>query len=175
MRREVDEADEADEADAEEHVDTGSEAAAAHMARWFAALPPGLAEALSLDESDLSGEFIRFAGTFAYWSERYADAERDAEAADQAADKARSIAFLVVAEQNTKRAKADRHARPLLDALAEQNSALAAAQAEALDRRQKAMRYKGYVEALRAKRDMLVQLGARRRAELGVTEPRIRE
>ena len=166
---------EADEEEAEERADTGSEAAAEHMARWFATLPPGLAEALSLDETDLAGEFVRFAGTFAYWSERYADAEREAEAADQAVDKARAMAFLVVAEQNTKRAKADKHARPLLDALAEQNSALAKAQAEALNKRRKAMAYKGYVEALRAKRDMLVQLGARRRAELGAIEPRIRE
>lgn len=165
--------DDEDGLDREHEAET--DATAEFRARWYASLPPGLAEDLKLDENDLSGEFVRFAGAFAYWSERYADAEREATAADQAVDRARAVAFLVVADQNSKRVKADRHARPLLDALAEQNAALMAAQDEARDKRRTAMAYKGYVEALRAKRDMLVQLGARRRAELGALEPRIKE
>ena len=158
-----------------EALESLTDTADAHMEQWRAALPPGLARALALDERDLTEEFVRFSATLAYWSERYADAEYEADAADIGVKKARAMAFLVVASQNARRAKAEKHARPTLDALAEQNSALAQAEALALGKRRTATRYKGYVEALRAKRDMLVQLGARRRAELGVTELRIKE
>jgi hypothetical protein len=140
------------------------------FADWFEALPDDRRAMLSLDGDRLQLEFTHATGRYAYWFERYARAEEAHERAHGATKLARAKARLaVVLEANGKKP-----AKDVLDAMVDAHPDVLAAEDREHAARREYRRWQGDVEALRQRRDYLVQLGARSRAE-GLREPVIRQ
>jgi hypothetical protein len=154
-----------DVTDPEEPIEQG-------YARWIAQLPDERREILSINDGDLQGEFVGASAKFAWWYERFAAAEEAYERAqtDTKAERARArLAILLEVPAGAKRP-----AKDVLDASVEIHpTVVAAVDAEHAARREY-RRWQGDVEALRHRRDYLVQLGARTRNEW-LRDPAIRE
>lgn len=137
---------------------------------WLAALPDDRRGVLALDADRLQVEFTNATGRYAWWFERYADAEDAHERAQATTKLARArarLAFVLAAKER-------KPSKDVLDAMVDAHpDVLAAVEAEHVARREY-RRWQGDVEALRQRRDYLVQLGARSRAE-GLREPVILE
>ncbi len=122
-------------------------------------LPPSVLEAVEIDEDDIMGEFRRFSGVYAFWLWNRAQAQgrvlRESSKLDSLVAEARETIRDTV---DTKLTVDDLKAMIKLDksVLAQQDVCDAA---ESEERRLAAV-----VEALRAKKDMLVSLGAQQRA-----------
>lgn len=125
-----------------------------------------------IDEADINGEFVRFAGTLAFWGARLADAHEVA-----LRNKARgehTYAIVKLAARDKLERLGVKATESQVDAHATIDPRWRAQRDRDVDAEVNVKRLAALVEALRAKRDMLVSLGAHVRAELG-PPPSIRE
>jgi hypothetical protein len=121
---------------------------------------------------DLDAEFRRVAGDLHYWAAEAAAAEEQVYLAKTAA--ARSYADAVLRARSRLESEARKPTEKILDAEAEADEAVAYEQsryAAALRRRSE---LRGLVDAIIAKRDMLISLGATERAQMTM-DPTIRD
>lgn len=124
-----------------------------------------LTESTQVDPNNIQAEYIRLSGDMAYWSGRYAQTYEAFLTADEAADACK--AQLTVAERaapcllpgekkpSIEDAKAAVAAHPTYRAL----------KAAAIRAESEKVQFQGIVEAIRAKKDMLISLGATLRQE----------
>lgn len=129
---------------------------------------------LEINESDLNGEFIRLPATMARWGTITADAAYDVSMAKQAYEK--ECAKVSEELRAKSAAAAEGNRRPTVDQINAQttNALTVLMKQDALfEAERKYRRNQGIVEALRTKRDMLVQLGASYRAQME-SDPGIR-
>lgn len=112
----------------------------------------------------ISEEFVRIAPDIAYWSSHYARAHQD----------------YLTAKLNTKRVRAGfriserarligdgvKYTESMLDALVDASDTVFAAEAAEIAAEVERSRIMGILEAVRAKKDMLVSIGAHQRAEM---------
>lgn len=123
------------------------------------------ASCVAIDPDDLNGEYIRLSSDVAYWSRRSAQIEEEYLRSKAELKEAESRAYLHVREtlsSNAKKAPTGPH----IEAMAQVHPSVVAANREFADLSGQRKRIHGILDAISAKKDMLVQLGADRRQEL---------
>lgn len=140
-------------------------------ASWFAALPADRRSLLAVNPHDLQGEFTHAAGKFAWAFEGLAAAEEAHERAlaDTKLDRARARLAILLDKKIEKKPSKD-----VLDAMVEAHPLTRAAVEREHAARREYRRWQGDIEAMRQRRDYLVQLGARSRVE-PFADPVVRE
>lgn len=124
-----------------------------------------LVQSVTIDDENLSSEFSRVSSDVAYWSRRLARLEADLIRAKAALKKVEADGYCFAMEHLTN-ATGKRPTQKYLEAYVETMPEVQEAH-EAIARVTEARtEARGYVDAISAKRDMLVQLGANRRQEL---------
>ena len=123
----------------------------------------------AIDAEDLEGEFVRWAGHYAWRACVAADADADYEKAALATKRAKAQSLLDEVRRHERKPSDS-----VLDALAEVDPEVVRCGDREAEMLRVKRRLAGELEALRGKRDMVVQLGAKRRAELKV-DPIVRE
>jgi hypothetical protein len=133
-----------------------------------------LATTVSIEPLALEEEFIKMPADLAYWNERYAEAVRGFLTAKIGRERIEARLHIEIRE--TLAAKGDKKGPTIADieaGVSTHPEMIAARDAEIMAEVEK-VRLAGVIDAVRAKRDMLVQLGARARIELE-NDPVIRE
>lgn len=136
---------------------------------WIAAQSPERRALLRINHQALQDEFVTATGKFAWWFESYADAEDAWLRAKAAVKLARAQSLLAVILDAKKKPS-----REVIDAMVDADPDVLEAEEKEHQTRRKYRRWQGDIEALRQRRDYLVQLGARGRAEM-IQEPKINE
>lgn len=121
-------------------------------------LPQNIAQMTKINEEDLEGEFARFAGDYAYWLWNRAKAQTAVSRRKVELELARADARTRLRDQLEKVKVDDAKAMVAEDALVQD------AQDALINAELNEARISAIVEALRAKKDMLVSLGAHQRA-----------
>lgn len=109
-------------------------------------------------------EFVRVPVDMAYWSARYASAHQDFLRAKLNAERKRAEVRI-----SERRRLIDEHLKytePFLDALVDSDERYIAAEDARINAEGERARLAGVLEAVRAKKDMLVSIGAHQRAEM---------
>lgn len=124
-------------------------------------LPEDLAEIMTIDEDDLSSEFATFTAVYARWLYIRSDQQARILKKSNELSAVSAETRLRWSEELTKPTVDDLKARVTADPVVRKlNEQLARLEADAEV-------VKGIIEALRAKKDMLISLGAQQRALLG--------
>ena len=113
----------------------------------------------AIDVADLKTEFQVLPPTLFRYSEQKAEAEREHDLAKGQYEEIRSQVYIEIKKGTEK--VTEKH----LEALIETDSRVRAAFVTMIDAKRDLETMKGYVESLRAKKDMLIQLGADARKE----------
>lgn len=123
-----------------------------------------LKECVDLMPEAISEEFSRLSADYAYWNEKYADANREMLQAERHRDKTRAQAYFqkkaAYAQAGTKVTEAT------LDAEVEVDDLVEKAEVGVIASTAEREHLRGILEALRTKREMLVSVGAHMRAEM---------
>lgn len=123
-----------------------------------------LRESVSIDETNLNAEYIRIPTDLAYWSAQYALAVRRFHTAKLEADRvtarARIDARLNLETMHT------RVTESMVEAAVEKDGQVFAMATAAIEAEAEKLRLQGVVDAVRAKRDMVISLGATQRQEM---------
>lgn len=134
--------------------------------------PRSASDSLAIHEHDLTADMTALPGQIAYWSAMFASAT---EAALEAK------AMLEQQEADTSEAFRDQFSsgkekltEARLPSLVDRDPDVRAAKTRHIKAEANRLRVKGMLDALFAKRDMLVQVGARQRQEMGALEPTTR-
>jgi hypothetical protein len=109
-------------------------------------------------------EFVRVPADLAYWTKRFADASKAAAAAKVHRGKMR--AFLYLEHRERLLIDVGKPSEAHIDSCITCDDRMAQAEAALVDAEARKAELWGFVEAVRAKREMLVSLGAQLRAEL---------
>lgn len=124
-----------------------------------------LVESVTIDDENLSREFSRLAADMAYWCRRLAQLESALVRVKYAVKKAEAEAY-VFSNDHVRTAEGKKPSIPYVEACVAQNAAVEEAYEELARVTEARTEAKGYVEAIGAKRDMLVQMGADYRQEV---------
>lgn len=138
------------------------------LQEFLAALPEQDREALELNPDDLQTEFTRWSATFAWIATRLADEEGRLTRAQLATKRAKAIVAKDLASQKPKPSD------ELIKQLVVLEPDVQTAEEREIEAQRAYSRMKGLVEAMRGKKDMVVQMGARTRAEMD-REPSLRD
>lgn len=137
-----------------------------------------LADTVQIEPLALEEEFIRLPADLAYWNERYSQAVRAFLVSKIEAERCEARLHMEVrtrlAAAAPEGAKSKGPTVADIEAAVESQPELQAARMRALDAEVDKVRLQGVLDAVRAKRDMLVQLGARARIEMEA-DPVIRD
>jgi len=137
-----------------------------------------LVECVCIDPDNLNAEYERVPADMAYWSRQHANAEHEYLAAKANIKRAEGSAYERAMQALNDDYDAGALPKKPTEKMVDARASLDAAVEDAYDRLAKAARWRkeveGYVEAISAKRDMLVSLGADLRKERE-TEPYIRD
>jgi hypothetical protein len=142
-----------------------------------------LKKSVDIEPMAIEEEFVRLPGDLAYWNERYARAVNDYLKAKVGRERTESRLYLeqrehLTAKASVEAAEGKKGAKaPTVDeirsAVAGHRDMVEAEDAELLMEVEKVRLY-GVLDAIRAKRDMLIQIGSRQRVEME-HDPVIRE
>lgn len=118
-----------------------------------------------VDDFDINGEYVRLSADLAYWNEQYAHAYRSWRVAKLAIDRVKSEQRAIIrANLEFEKAKVTiAEVESLVLCTPQYQDAVRTE----LDAEFEKMRLFGVVDAVRAKKEMLVSLGAHMRAEMG--------
>ena len=122
-----------------------------------------ITEAAAIVPEAIHEEYVRLPVDMATWNHRHAGAQRRAMITKSNLDYVRSIVYLATRERL--RALDPKATEAMIAAAVEQDDRVRSAVADDIDAQVHAIRTRGELDALRAKRDMLVSLGAGLRAE----------
>lgn len=132
-----------------------------------------LRECVRIDDFDIQAEYIRLPADLAYWNSRYADAYRDWNSSKLELDMLCSTLSLAIRDELINQAKGGRVTLAEVEQVLHTTPQYRdAKQKEILAEADKARLY-GVVDAIRAKKEMLISLGAHIRLEMG-NDPLIR-
>ncbi len=144
-----------------------------------------LKDCVDIDDQDIDGEYIRIAPDLAYWNHQFADAVQELAHAKfnreqtharryagvreelmQAAREAYDVAAEGATDAEKKKLRIKAPTVDDIKAAAESDDEYAAAKLREIEAEGAKARMYGVVDAVRTKRDMLVQMGADRRVEM---------
>lgn len=123
-----------------------------------------LKECVDLVPDLISEEFARMSADYAYWNERYADANRRELEAEWAKDKAYAAGYL--RKKVDLAASGAKATEAAVDAEVKTSAEYGAAVEAHIAARAEREHLRGVLEALRTKREMLVSTGAHQRQEM---------
>ncbi len=123
-----------------------------------------LVASVTIDEHDLAREYYRVATDTAYWCRRLAQLEGDYLRSKTALRQAQAEGFLFASSELTVAGKKPTQA--YLEAYVETMASVKRAHDVYAQVTQDRKEAQGYVDAVAAKRDMLIQVGATRRQEM---------
>lgn len=123
-----------------------------------------LERVVSIDVTQITEHFISVPAELAYFNERYAETVRGQLEAKSACDNARATAYCTIKTEYEEEGKKITEAA--LSAQIELDPAYTEAKIAFVDAETKKQQARGRVEAVHAKKDMLISLGAHLRAEL---------
>lgn len=132
-----------------------------------------LRECIAVEHEALRQEFIRLPADLAYWGERYAVAVRDHLAAEHNRKVTYAKVHLIVKEQAA--LKGQKISEKDTESWVEQTPEVIAARAEEIEAEGTMHLARSRRDAVAAKKDMIVSLGATARAEMGPTHINSRE
>ena len=118
----------------------------------------------NIDPMSLNDEYGRLPSDFAYWSEKYADSKKAFALAKVDRDITRSRLRMIARE--TIEVSGKRATESMVDATVELDPAWLEVKTKEIECEAESLRIHGVLESLRAKRDMLIQMGAQARAEM---------
>lgn len=123
-----------------------------------------LEEAVSVNRDDLNSEFVRLSADLAYWGEQLAEAEHEYSMAKLASEKLTAEAFVRYKEhlQSTQGRTTDSS----VNAMVTKDHRIVASKTNLLTKTHERNRLKSVVESIRAKKEMIISLGAQMRAEM---------
>jgi len=120
------------------------------------------AECVAINPNSLNDEFSRLPADLAYWNSRYAEVyEEYLRAKDISEQTAANAAVVYRGRSTAKVTVAEVEAHVILD------DDCTASRADEILAEAKKVKYKGIVDAVLAKKEMLISLGAHVRAEMG--------
>lgn len=125
-----------------------------------------------IDPLNLNDEFVRLPSDLAYCNARYADALRDHLLAKLKL--AQVVAHLRILKRETLGRTNNKVTESMVDSAVETSEEYITVYTTHVELEIEMVRWKGYAEALRAKKDALISLGAQVRAEMS-GDPRIAE
>ena len=125
-----------------------------------------LFDCVTIDENDLTSEYVRVPADMAYWGKRAADAERDHLLAKVRVEEAEASAQQRARDRLENDPSTKRVTEAMVTAAAQQDPALRLAQQVYADAAATRKEVAGYLSAIAAKRDMLISLGATQRHEM---------
>lgn len=123
-----------------------------------------LHDCVSIEPTEIEEEFVRVPAELAYWSHRYAESYERRVRAKLQLD--RVAAMLRLKHRSIMEDEKVKITESQVDARVETDDEMFAAREAMLRAEVDEVRTKGAVEAVRAKRDMLVSIGAHQRAEM---------
>lgn len=123
-----------------------------------------LRSSVEVDGSNIREEYMRVSADVAFWSNQFAHAHRRMLLAKILLERASAGAYLV--ERETAEDMGKKVTEAMIDARVRSDPDVQRAEAELVEAEFERERLKGVTEAIRAKRDMLVSLGATMRAEM---------
>ena len=118
----------------------------------------------AIDEMQLQDEYVRLPSDFAYFSELYADSKKAFAETKLERDLTRSRLRMIARE--TIEVSGKRATESMVDCAVESDPAWLEVKTKEIECEAEVARIYGVLEALRTKRDMLIQLGAQARAEM---------
>lgn len=122
-----------------------------------------LRSCVEVDATDMRAEYSRVSSDLAFWSAQYAKAYSRFVQGKILLDRARASAYLV--ERETCEEMGKKATEASIDARVRLDSQVQDAEAELIEADYERERLRGVVDAIRAKKDMLVSIGATVRAE----------
>ncbi len=124
-----------------------------------------LHESVSIDRTDLNGEYCRVAADLAYWGEKQAQSERaEAEAKFELERVDAKTSKLV--RKNLELTETKRVTEKMIEAEVLLSPAYGTARTGVIEAGEIHRKCRSIVDAVKSKRDMLVSLGAHKRAEM---------
>jgi hypothetical protein len=123
-----------------------------------------LRDCVQIEPLALEEEFIRMPADLAYWTQRYAEAQRKCMLAKLDLDE--TDARLTLMHRERMLAVGDKATEKIVDSAVTSDPAMHAARAAFIEAEYEKNKLNGTVDAIRTKKDMLVSLGAHIRAEL---------
>lgn len=129
-----------------------------------------LARCVEIDPLGLQEEYVRLPADLAYQSSRYAQAYREAARAKSARKR---LGALLAIEHRARLQLDGRATEAMVEAAVETDPRMQTAEDREIDAEVERQRLYGIVDAVRAKKDMLVSIGAHVRAEMGA-DPTVR-
>lgn len=129
-----------------------------------------LKESVDILPEAIREEFVRLPADLAYWGAKYADSVRTYLLKEQAVKECRARNRLGLREQLTAAGK--KHTEGDLDAWVEQTPEYQQCKLEEIEAEAAKLAAKVKMDAVMAKRDMVMSLGAHIRAEMGPTQLR---
>lgn len=131
-----------------------------------------LAQCVTMDPLQLEEEFVQLPATLAYWNERYAETQRSFLRAK--VDRERSSARLTMECRAQIEAKKGKATVSDVEAAVDGHPDYMALKDAELDAEIETRRVYGVLDAIRAKKEMLISLGAHIRAEMQ-SDPTLRD
>jgi len=122
-----------------------------------------LKKCVSIEPLALNEEYVQFSSDLAYWNAYHAEALRTHLIASLNVD--RVVAMRRI-ELRAKMAETQKVTESMIDAAVDMDIAVCTARFEAIEAEVEKVRLRGVVDALHAKKDMLVSLGATIRMEM---------
>ena len=121
---------------------------------------------VEIDEHDLSAEYASAPHHLALWGERYARAQEEYLRAKLGRERCEARLRLALREEWEADPKNKRCTEAQLDAMVSAHDEYAGAKVTEIEAEAVALRARGITQALRAKTEMLISLGATQRAEM---------
>lgn len=134
--------------------------------------PRSASESLAIHEHDLTADMTALPGQIAYWSVMFATATEAALEAKAALEQQEADTSEALRDQYT--GGKEKLTESRLSSLVDRDVDVRAAKTRHIKAEANRLRVKGMLDALFAKRDMLIQVGARQRAEMGALDPTTR-
>jgi hypothetical protein len=132
-----------------------------------------LAQCVMINEHDINAEFVRVSADMAYWVRKAAQTERAFLLAKHKVKDCEATAYLQARELLDNDPAIKRPTEALVEATASKMPAPAKAREELAELAAQREELKGYLEAIKTKRDSLISLGAMLRREMQL-DPAIR-
>jgi len=135
-----------------------------------------LKECVSIDRTDLNGEFMRVSADMAYWNEQYAQVVREFHHAKLDASNEEALLRIEHRARLEDDPDVKRVTESMVESAVTQDDRYQRSRRLRIEAEVEKTRVGGIVDSIRSKRDMLVSLGAMVRAEMkgdpSVLEPR---
>lgn len=132
-----------------------------------------LGDYLNIDDADISQEYIKQAGMYAFLSELLAAADRDLQYADMAKDQAEAESDAYWRDYHDKRG--EKYTEGVIKADIKMDEDCIKSQTTFIERQYNVNLLKALVNSMKMKADMLISLGAQRRSEYDMTGMRVNQ